>query len=309
MLDPTAVKTMVESGHATIAHLAAHFDVPIWEIKKFLSDQDIPEPRCQDAQYRYMRKLESVQRVEPADWESLVFDDDQHRWVNGIDTLTTDGAVKGNEILQRYHGELRCCYTNEPTDVIMAIDGNPQNFLVTNLVPITEGVIRERFSHVPLFVAGKTYRFEPEEKGPKRFDIELGIHLQQRLDTSFGAAFKEDYVDALVSQWVIPYFNLLDHDKILGPGIPPTPELFALWAWRQLSTVALLKGLARVEVKIGDVAAFVTKDSYLQMVVGLLQRAVQSRAVASQPSRIITPQQAAAMGQIPPGPQMGVIAP
>jgi hypothetical protein len=301
-MDKSTVETMLQSGHASVAHLAHHFKVSIQETEGFLRDNNLVVPTAQDPQYHYLNKFQAASRPNPVDWESLVFDDPDHRWINGIDTLTTpgidprrpDGGIDRVAIVTHYHGlELRCQYTGEPTDAVMQIDGSP-NFLITNLVAISKDTIKQRFSMAPLFVVSKEYRFKGPERIPSdpigsihRDDIKVSIQLLLRLDQTYGAAFKEPYVDAVVDQWLRPYFEHFDHRDILAP--------------------ALLKGLAKVEVEINGIIGAVTKDSYLQMVVGLIQRAAESRVIASRPSSILTVQQVAPGRS--PGQNPGLIIP
>lgn len=306
-MDAETVKTMMETGHATVAHIASHFDKTLAEVNTFLSENDIVPPTALHSQYRHIGKLVSAQKEAEVDWEGLVWDDDKRRFLNGIDTLTTDGRINANDILKHYHPEddLRCVYTNEITDTVMAADGNPQNFLVTNLIPIDEKIVKERkFDQpLPMFIVGKEYTFVHDGGAGNSSQVKVGIHLHGRFDAMLGATFNELYIDAVTEQWLRPWFDNFGHSELLG-GLPPTAELLALWVWRHLSIVAFLKGMARVEVERNGVSAFVTKDSYMQMVVGLMQRAAQSRAIATAPS-IITPQQAAAAGLN----QRGIVTP
>jgi hypothetical protein len=296
MLDRDTVKTMLETSHASVPHLAAHFGVSPAEMISFLKTNDLPAPTAFGEQYKHIRKLFAAQRPEPTDWEQLVFDDADKRYVNGVDLLSTTGRIDANEILA-YYGQHNCLYSGEPTNKVMAADGNGQNFLVSNLVPITEEVVKERKfgEEGVLFFCGKEYVFA----GPSG-DTKIGIHLQACFDSLAGTALNAPYLDASVEQWLHPWFEKFTYSDILPAGVPAVPELMALWVWKQLSTVACLKGLARVEVNMSNMSAFITKDLYAQMVVGLMRRSVQSRTVAARPSSIIMPGQAGA-NRLPPG--------
>lgn len=296
-MDHSTIKTMIEASHASIPQLAHHFKVSPSDLIAFLGSdgegrEPIKQPTALDVQYKHIAKLYSAQRPESVDWELLLFDDANKRFINGIDTLTTDGRINANDILA-YYGQTRCVYSGEVTSTVMAADGSSQNFLISNLIPVTTEIVKERrFEDVNMmFVCGKDYEFV----GPSG-KTKVGIHLHSRFDRTLGAAFNTLHLDALVDQWIKPWFELFSLSDILPIGMVPTPEVLSLWVWRQLSSVAFVKGLARVEVVTGGVSAFVTKDSYIQTVVGLMQRAAQSRAVTSRPSSIITPQQAAASG-------------
>lgn len=288
-MDVTAVTTMVESGHASTAHLAKHFKVSLKEVEDFLRENGIKRPTALSPQYRHIVKLASAQRTHPVPWEDLVFDDEEHHFVNGIDLRKTDGKLKAKEMLRYYQGgEPICFFTGEPTDALMAFDGNPQNYLITNMVPALPKIAEERgFEEVlPMIIAAKTY--EVRLLGIQK--VEISIHLHGRFDPTYGAVLNEPYLDATIEQWVEPYFWL---DSILPEHVPVTAETLALWLWRHLSTTAFVKGIVRLDVKFGGVRSTLTNDLYLQMVSALMQRAVQSRAI-SRPSSsgIVMPSQA-----------------
>lgn len=285
-MDPTTVKTMLESGGASLAHLADHFKVPLREVEAFVDEHEIKRPTCLDEQYRRITKILSAERLTRVPWEQLVFDDPELRHVNGIDTHVIDGGVNAEEILKFYQADLRCMLTNKPTTSVAAIDNNAQNFLISNLMPIDEdeGKRREYDQVLPMLIVGKEYDLQ------SRPNIKIGVYLLGRLDPRFGAIFRETYVDEVMEQWLLPYLKLGPRE-ILPEGLPVSTELLALWVWRHLSTVAFLKGLARIEITLDGVSAIVTKDQYLAMVVGILQNAVQSRAMVLPSSRIVVPGQ------------------
>lgn len=295
-LDLTTIGTMIEAGQASIAHLAKHFGVTPYEVEIFLRENDIKAPTSLDPQHKHTTKLASAQLLESVDWKRVVFDDPEYRFINGLDLATTDGKILAQDLLRHYCGEIKCLYTNQPTDMVLAFDGNPNNFLISNLVPITQEAAKARSvdDGVPCLICKKQYVFvrpSTSTEFPKEFsEVAITIHLHGRIDPVLGVVFNERYIDALVDQWVRPYFENFVIRDILPPGMPPVPDLLVLWLWRHLSTVAFMKGLARVDVDVGGLTAVITKDVYLQLVVGLLQRAVQSRATIARPqSQIILP--------------------
>ena len=275
-MDPSAVRNMIESGHASVAHVAKHFDTTPAEVEAFLHEHDIKRPNALAEQYKHIRKLSTAQRPTTPDWELLVYDDPEKKYLNGIDMEGTDGRINAEVILAHYYdGPLVCWFSGDPTDTVAACDGNAGNFIVSNLLPVTREIAKERQidSGLPMMVASKTYGF-------KDVPFSLTLHLQGRLDPSYGSIINETYLDEVIGQWIEPYLTDFSIKDILPEGFPPTPEYFILWMWRHLSTVAMLKGIARIDVRFGSVEAFMSKESYLQVVVGLMQRAVQSRAIA-----------------------------
>lgn len=298
-MDLIAVKTMVESGHATAAHLARHFQVSLKEMEQFLQENDIPRPTAVDPQFRHITKLASAQRPEMVPWEDLVFDDAEHRFLNGIDldTIGEPPRVNAKEIFRYYfRGEPRCFYTGQEVDSLMAFDTNPQNFLISNLVPAKKEIADARgFEGIlPMMVVSKTYKIPnlPFAGIADACGTEITINLLGRFDPTYGAVLNEPYLDATIEQWVDPYLGQHQLEDLMPEHTPVTAETLVLWLWRHLSTVAFLKGLVRLDVKYREVTATLTKDLYLQMVTALMQRAVQSRAIASHPSGLVMPTQA-----------------
>lgn len=299
-MDVTAVKTMVESGHASSAHLAKHFEVTLKEAEDFLAENDIRRPTALDPQYRHISKLASAQRPHQVPWEDLVFDDEAHNFINGINLDETDGRLNAQDIFRYYQGgEPRCFYTGAPADSLLAFDGNPQNYLITNMIPVLPKVAEDRGfeDDLPMMIASKLYEIDNlanTAAGPRKASkVVLGIHLHGRFDPTYGAVLNEPYLDATIEQWVEPYVGWFHPREFLPEHIPATAETLLLWMWRHLSTTAFVKGITRLDVEFDGVRSTLTNDLYLQMVSALMQRAVQSRAI-SRPSGngIVVPTQA-----------------
>jgi hypothetical protein len=286
MLDLDTVQTMLESGGATPADIANHFSVPLREVETFLDRQHVTVPNGAHAQYRHVRRMQSGERLSATSAASLLFDRGSDRYINGVDTMG-DGRVEGRAIVVHYHGAVHCWFTDESTDAILAVDGNPQNVLISNMMPVT-AEIGERFVGEPAVVSAHRFVLG---------DARVTVGLQGRIDKQYGAAFSSTFVGACWTQWVRPYELYISE---LHDG-PVNAEVLALWVWRQLSTVALVKGLARLDVEYQDVTATLTKELYMRAVVDQLRRAFSARSIAT-PSSIVVPKQ-----QQPPG--SGLIIP
>ncbi len=273
-MDIETINTMIATSHASVAHLASHFDTTPNKVMAFLKENGIDAPRAVDESFSHIQKLYGAERTSVADWEQFFWDDEEKRYINGIDTMTMDGRINANEILKFYHGDLKCWFTGEKTAAVTAFDGNPQLFLISNLIPIAEEVAKRRqFDQpVPSMVAGRSYG----EPGGIEFDIKLF----GRFDPVLHGVLNAGYIDQTVEQWVLPYF---EHSPsgFLPEGITPSAETIALWLWRHLSTTAMVKGLAQVEVKYRGVSASMTKDIWFQVVMGLMKRAFESRSVVA----------------------------
>lgn len=275
-MDTTTITTMLESGHATVADLAKHFGKPQHEIREFLREHQIPTPTVQHPSYQHIRKLMAMERFDPAPLDGLLYDDPQHNVINGINCATSTPNLKADDILRWYHGELHCMFTGDPTATVAAVDGNAQNFLVTNLIPVTNELFTQRFQHSPPLYT--SYRFTSH-------GVELELHFLHRYDKLFGGSIKPMFIEAVVDQWVRPYCeNVTD---TLAP-YAATAEHFALWVWRHLST-QLVKGLARIDCHIGAVGSSLTAQQYQAIVFSYLRQRVGDRLIATPNSAPVSP--------------------
>lgn len=109
-----------------------------------------------------------------------------------------------------------CCYTGLNADGVNVVDGNPNNFLITNLEPVSKGALDQ----IPFMPKGNVTRvFQTQE-----YDLEIEI---------FG----------------VPFFRASDAlDKLTVPEVPSAlglayDELQLLYIWNELTKVQLLKGL------------------------------------------------------------------
>lgn len=257
-MDPVAVKTMMEAGEATPPDIADHFGVTLKEVDQFLAEHGIEVPRVPRA-HKYLL----AERMDVPEWESFMYEDDARTVINGINVVGWDGRVSGTQVLTWYHGDdLRCLFSGEPTTAVMPWDGNVQNVLITNLVPITQEAAQKRFLGGPTFVTSKTY----DAWGSK-----VVVHLRARYDKLYGASHKDQYVDEIVDHAVTRYGRFFKE-------IAPSAELLSLWAWRQLSR-ALLKGLCRIDITYHGVTSILAADQYNAIVKELLQKHMEEQQI------------------------------
>lgn len=285
MLERTAVETMIRSGSATLADIATHFNVSLADVYSFAREHGLKEPTLEDL--NHVKMLTRARKQKSAiGWERLLSDDRDGRIVNGIDTLKTSSNVNAVDVINYYHGACRCYYTGEPTDILMAADANPQNILVSNLVPIVQAVMDERFKDTSPFVLDNRFTFaggiEP---------INVAITIEHRFDKILGSACNRPLVEESVETWLQPYLDRFTPADILDLyELPMTPDLLALWVWRQLERKALLKGLARVKVELQSQAVgYVTKHTVLNQCRQMLQRQFGQRSVLSASPAVMPP--------------------
>jgi hypothetical protein len=292
MLDPIALKSMMESGNGTFADIATHFQISLATVKSFADQHGLKEPTLADPQSHHIRQLVSAEATSSAtNWERLLTDDDAGNTINGIDTLTTDGRVNAVDIITFYHGALVCMYSGARTDSVMAVDGNQNNFLISNLMPISEDVVAARFRETPPLLAELDYAFDSPRP------IKLRLVFEHRFDKMLGTSVNKLLVDECVDKWVRPYLQHELREILASYGLPATPDTLALWLWQQLSTKALLKGLSTLRLKFEsnlgrrtDYEAILTKHAVLFQVRQMMQRQFSRRSIVPASVGPLSPQ-------------------
>jgi hypothetical protein len=280
MLEVEAVKAALASG-STLANVAQQFGVTLSEVYGFAQEHDLKEQPTTAAERLQVEALRPA-----AQWERLIADDQECRVINGVDSRTTDGKVSALDIIRYYHGEARCYYTDEPTDLVMAADGVPGNLLVSNLVPIARPVLEERFGHTCNVIEDDSF----DLFGPSG-TFRVSVTTDHKLDKRLGAGMNTLLLHAAVDRLVRPYVqNYSIADILVCFGCPDTSVLFALWVWRQLEKQALLKGLARVKVERPEwPIAYVTKAAVLNQTQAMLQRQIGERVIATAQPAVMPP--------------------
>lgn len=150
-------------------------------------------------------------------------------------------------IVDHFHGEKTCVYTGAPAEGVNIVDGNPQNFLITNLEPVSAAWM-ESLPFLPKTTIAKTIPGESAD-----FEIEI-----------YGA----------------PIFRAEETLKSLQ--VPEVPgelgmahaEAELLWMWNQLTKVTLLKGLQSLtrRNKQTGVAVSLTNKAVLEFTFKLLHQ-------------------------------------
>ncbi len=172
----------------------------------------------------------------PTNYESIIFDPQGQeggpRTINGLaegllspnfpHIVGGDGKTQPVDvanIVEHFHGvgeEAECVYTGMPQEGVNILDGNPQNFLITNLEPVTQEWM-QNLPFLPKTSITKVISFSDAD-----FEVEI-----------FGAPlFRAEAVLADLEIPGVPAELGLAHD-----------EAVLLWIWNQLTKVQLLKGL------------------------------------------------------------------
>lgn len=294
MLDKTAVSAQLDTG-ATLADIARNHGSSLQDVHELAKQNALAEQTLMQVG-RSERSLLTRARAPASHWERLIADDEECRVINGIDTRTTTGNINAQDILTYYHGSVRCFYTDEPTDAVMPADGSPQNMLISNLVPLAQDVLRDRFSHTTNVIEDMCFTMT----GPDGA-VRISVTTDHKFDKLLGAGMNQEHVEMAMRRWIRPYVESHSFDDILNCyQCPGTPILSALWVWRQLEKRALLKGLARIKIEFdGKPIAYVTKSAVLNQTQLMLQRQFGERVIATaQPAVMPPPGQSASPARL-----------
>lgn len=203
--------------------------------------------------------------------KSIIFDTSEEKTINGLPAgylsksyphILPPNAKEGQpppidvqQIIEAFHPKvgdsISCVYSGLPSDGITAVDGNPSNFLITNLEPISKNFIN---SLPPLPKGLVTRTFLKCGDGPTFFDLELevvGLHF---------------LVENALNKLVIPTIPVE-----LGLG---HAEAQLLWIWNDLTKRLLLKGLTRLTMhnRMTDTSVTLSNQSVMEFVIRTLQQ-------------------------------------
>ena len=162
------------------------------------------------------------------------------------------------KIIEAFHPKvgdsIACVHSGLPSDGIAAVDGNPSNFLITNLEPVSKNFIN---SLPPLPKGMVTRTFLKCGAGPAFFDLELEV---------FGLYF---LVENKLNKLVIPTIPVE-----LGLG---HAEAQLIWLWNDLTKKSLLKGLTKLTMhnRMTDTSVALSNQSVMEFVIRTLQQNFQ----------------------------------
>ena len=195
----------------------------------------------------------------PINNECLIFDSLEMNTVNGLplgalapSTLVGVGdsqiRIDLGSIVNKFHadadGQIFCKYSNKLADGIRTIDGNPANFLITNLEPINSEYLLSQTEHLP-----KTRTILNFDDQDDHFEFELYGRFSQVMKGS----------NALQEIPCIPANIYNSIDKVL------------LWLWNYSSKKLLVKGLTKVTVKRGQQSISLSYSDVMEHLVQILQ--------------------------------------
>jgi len=203
--------------------------------------------------------------------ESLIFDTSDAKTINGLPAgylsqgyphILPPGAKEGEpppidvqKIIEAFHQKtgdtISCIYSGLPSDGISAVDGNPSNFLITNLEPVSKSFIN---GLPPLPKGVITRTFSKCGNGPNYFDLELEVRGMHFL------------VEDKLNKLVIP-----EIPSELGLG---HAEAQLMWLWNALTKQSLLKGLTKLTMnnRMTDTSVALYNQSVMEYVIRTLQQ-------------------------------------
>ena len=207
--------------------------------------------------------------------ESLIYDQPEGKTINGIPVgflsptyphiVGGDGnppPIDVSRIIEAFHpknGEITpCIYSGLPSDGISAVDGNPSNFLITNLEPVNKNFVNG-LPPLPKGLVTKT--FAQCGTAPRFFDLELEVRGLHFLAES-------------------------QLDKLTIPEIPVElglahAEAELLWLWNDLTKRSLLKGLTKLTMhnRMTDTSVSLLNQAVMEFVIRTLQQQPQNKII------------------------------
>lgn len=202
---------------------------------------------------------------------SIIFDTSEEKTINGLPAgylsrsyphILPPGAKEGQpppidvqKIIEAFHPKVgdtvSCVYSGLPSDGISAADGNPSNFLITNLEPVSKNFIN---SLPPLPKGSISRTFMKCGNGPTFYDLELevrGLHF---------------LVENQLNKLVIPTVPV---DLGLAHA-----EAQLLWIWNDLTKRSLLKGLTKLTMhnRMTDTSVILYNQSVMEFVIRSLSQ-------------------------------------
>ena len=209
--------------------------------------------------------------------KSIIFDQPEETTINGLPAgylsdsyphILPPNAKEGQpppidvqKIIEAFHPKtgdtVTCVYSGLPSDGISAVDGNPSNFLLTNLEPVSRGFIN---GLPPLPRGTVTRTFSKCGDAPAYFDLELevrGLHF-----------LVENKLNTLVIP-TIPVELGLAH-----------VEAQLLWLWNDMTKRQLLKGLTKLTMhnRMTDTSVSLYNQSVMEFVIRTLQQTFEKGA-------------------------------
>jgi len=207
----------------------------------------------------------------PMNYGLVIFDSSDGKTINGIPTgflsssyphiVGAEGKrppIDLNRIVETFHSKegdsIPCVYSELPADGISAVDGNPNNFLITNLEPVNRSFLNG-LPPLPKGIVTKTYL----DCGtlPHAFDLELKV---------LGLA----------------HFSEKQLQELIIPTVPEGlmyTEAELMLIWNELTKKSLLKGLTQLTMikKPSNTSISLSNRAVMEFLMVVLQHDVMKK--------------------------------
>lgn len=195
----------------------------------------------------------------PIDLGFLVWDDDSHDSIWGLrpKQMEIQQKIDLDTVYDRFHGAKHVCEICGSSQKLkmLFLDAEPRNFLISNMVRVCHECFVKRFTKTTIMRVSKEFEMHSCHRlfnytglcqHPHGHTYKLVITIEKPLDRITGMVEDFSTISYKVKKWVI---SALDHNDIntVIPGMT-TAEIMALWIWKVLAQVALVKGLLKVEL-------------------------------------------------------------
>jgi hypothetical protein len=173
-------------------------------------------------------------------FDSIIFDDEKHESIWGIrpDRVKLTQSLSLNDIVKHFHKEMKCTYCGADKNVrVIALDSNPENFLISNLECMCKSCFDSRFL--------KTTTMQVSLSITSPYG-ELVVTIERPLDRITGFIVnKIKYVRQTIHD-----SQIMNSCNPISTVIPISAEIYLMQIWKYLAQNKLLKGIIKIELSV-----------------------------------------------------------
>lgn len=178
------------------------------------------------------------------DFNSIIFDTENHDSIWGIrpERVKITQSLSLNDIVKHFHHGIKCSYCGTDKNVrVVALDSNPENFLISNLECMCKTCFEERFANTTVMQSSITLNFLTND--------ELTVTFEKPLDRITRSIINN--VDD-IKQVLNGTFSACNH-------IPT--DIYLMFLWKELAQDSLLKGIIKIEMLHGNIKHILTSEA------------------------------------------------
>jgi hypothetical protein len=173
-------------------------------------------------------------------FDSIIFDDEKHESIWGIrpDRVKLTQSLSLNDIVKHFHKEIKCTYCGADKNIrVIALDSNPENFLISNLECMCKSCFDSRFL--------KTTTMQVSICTISPYD-ELVVTIERPMDRITGLIVNNiKYVRQTIYD-----SEIINFDNPTATEIPVSIEAYLMQVWKELAQNKLLKGIIKIELSV-----------------------------------------------------------